>query len=178
MMKIIFSLLLVICFVFINVDFAESADSIEVAGDVGLVAIPVTAAIMTFVHNDKEGTIQLLEACSVSTAVTYGLKYTVHEKGPNGRHHSFPSGHSSLAFAGAAFIQQRYGWTYGIPAYLAASFVGYSRIESREHYFIDVLGGATIGIVSNLLFTKPYKGITVTPSVGRNFTGIIIGKSF
>lgn len=177
-MKIIFLLLLLISYVFINVDFAESADAIEVAGDVGLVVIPVTAAIMTFAYNDKKGTIQFLEAYSVSTAVTYGLKYAISERGPNGRPHSFPSGHTSSAFAGAAFIQKRYGWTYGIPAYLAASFVGYSRIESRNHYFVDVIGAATIGIVPNLFFTKPYKGITVTPSVGHNFNGIIIGKSF
>ena len=47
---------------------------------------------------------------------------------------------------------------YGVPAYAAASFVAYSRVESREHYPRDVVAGAGIGILSSYIFTKPYKG--------------------
>ena len=39
-----------------------------------------------------------------------------------------------------------------------ASFVGYSRVESREHYAHDVVAGAAVGILSSCLFTKPYRG--------------------
>lgn len=34
---------------------------------------------------------------------------------------SFPSGHTD-SFMAATFIQQRYGWQYGLPAYVAASW--------------------------------------------------------
>ncbi len=34
-----------------------------------------------------------------------------------------------------------------VPAYAAASFVAYSRVESREHYPHDVVAGAGIGIL-------------------------------
>jgi membrane-associated phospholipid phosphatase len=55
-------------------------------------------------------------------------------------------------------MRKRYGWEYGAPAYATASFVAYSRVESRKHYPHDMLAGAGIGILSSYIFTKPYKG--------------------
>ena len=177
-MKIVFSLVLIAFILFANVNLAESGDTIEIAGDIGLFVLSGAAVTMLFVHKDAAGALPFAESFATSMAATYGLKYTIHETRPNGGKHSFPSFHASSAFSGAAFIQQRYGWAYGIPAYLAASFVGYSRIESKNHHFGDVVAGAAIGVIPNLIFTKPYKEITVTPFVGHNFVGITIGKNF
>lgn len=178
-MKIISSILVLTLIVFaVNIDAAHCSDAIETAGDVGFVAIPAAAAIMTLVKSDKEGSWQFIKVFATTAVLTEGLKYAIHEKRPNGDQHSFPSGHTSAAFAGAGFIQQRYGWTYGAPAYIAASFVGYSRIESKNHYYYDVLAGAAIGIGANLVFTKPFKTLTVTPIAGNGVTGVMIGKSF
>ena len=52
------------------------------------------------------------------------------------------------------FINNRYGVKYGIPSLLLASFVGYSRVYAEKHYWGDVLAGASIGIASNMIFTK------------------------
>jgi len=177
-MKTVFSLVLIAFILFANVNLAESGDTIEKAGDIGLFVLSGSAIIMLFAHKDSAGALQFAESFATSTAVTYGLKYTIHETRPNGGKHSFPSVYASSAFSCASFIQQRYGWAYGIPAYLAASFIGYSRIESKNHHFGDVVAGAAIGVIPNLIFTKPYKDITVTPSVGRNFVGITISKNF
>jgi len=81
--------------------------------------------------------------------VTYGLKYSVSENRPNGEPHSFPSGHTSASFMGAEFIRKEYGWWAGAPAYLAASYVGWTRQQSRNHYSRDVFAGAAIGVLSN-----------------------------
>ena len=81
--------------------------------------------------------------------VTFGLKGLVTEERPNGEPHSFPSAHSSTTFAAAEFVRKEYGWTWGLPAYLAAGFAGYSRIEAHEHWWHDVAAGAAIGILSN-----------------------------
>ena len=177
-MKTVFSLVLIALILFANVNLAESGDTIEKAGDIGLFVLSGATIIMLFTHKDSAGVLPLAESFATSTAVTYGLKYTIHETRPNGEEHSFPSVYASSAFSCASFIQQRYGWAYGIPAYLVASFIGYSRIESKNHHFGDVVAGAAIGVIPNLIFTKPYKGITVTPSVGRNFVGITISKNF
>ena len=177
-LKTIFSLMLIAFILFANVSLAESGDTIEKAGDIGLGVLSGAVVTMLFAHKDAAGALPFAESFATSMAATYGLKYTIHETRPNGGAHSFPSFHASSAFSCAAFIQQRYGWVYGIPAYLTASFVGYSRIESRNHHFGDVVAGAAIGIIPNLIFTKPYKDITVTPSAGHNFVGIAISKNF
>ena len=45
---------------------------------------------------------------------------------------SFPSGHTSAAFTGAAFMDYKYGLKYGLPAYILASFVGWSEYMQKN----------------------------------------------
>lgn len=85
---------------------------------------------------------------------TYGLKYSVDAQRPNGGGQSFPSGHTAMAFMGAEFIRKEYGWWWGVPAYLAAGYVGWTRVASGNHWTQDVLGGAAIGLLSNHDFSE------------------------
>jgi membrane-associated phospholipid phosphatase len=80
---------------------------------------------------------------------TYGLKYAIDAERPNGGPRSFPSGHTASAFMGAEFIRKEYGWGWGVPAYLTAGWVGYSRVETDNHYWRDVIAGALIGVAAN-----------------------------
>jgi len=159
---------------------AEAGNGFTLYGDIARIAIPAAALAMTAAKGDKDGAIQFGEALVTTAAVTYGLQYTVNAEGPDGEEHSFPSGHTSIAFAGAAFIQQRYGWTYGAPAYLAAALVGVSRITGHKHHVADVLAGAGIGIGANLIFTKKYEknAVTLTPMPLDSGAGIMLGYSF
>jgi hypothetical protein len=73
-----------------------------------------------------------------------------------------------MAFAGAEFIRKQYGWGWGAPSYLAASYVGWSRVETHNHWTRDVLAGAAIGILSNhdgLTFSVPFGQLTIAPSL-------------
>lgn len=79
----------------------------------------------------------------------YGLKYGIDATRPNGSEHSFPSGHTAAAFLGAEFIRKEYGWAWGGPAYALASYVGWTRVVSGNHWPRDVFAGAAIGILSN-----------------------------
>src|SRR5438477_8604968 len=133
-------------------------DRILLAGDIFQYLLPATSAGLTLGYTDGEGALQFGESAALTLGVTYGLKYSIDEKRPNGGRHSFPSGHSSISFSSAEFMRKRYGWEYGIPACAAATFVAYSRVEAREHYAHDVVAGAAIGIMSSYLFTRPYKG--------------------
>ena len=136
----------------------RASDRIELVGDIFQYLLPATAAGLTLGYKDGKGALQFGESAALTLGVTYGLKYSIDEKRPNGRRHSFPSGHSSISFSSAEFMRKRYGWEYGIPAYAAASFVAYSRVEAREHRPHDVIAGASIGIVSIYVFTRRYKG--------------------
>lgn len=105
---------------------ASASDSIEKAGDIMQVLMPSIAYGTTFYLDDSESRNQFYKSFAATFVVTQGLKYTIDKKRPNGSGKSFPSGHTSAAFQGASFIHKRYGFKYSIPAYIGASFVGYS----------------------------------------------------
>lgn len=69
---------------------------------------------------------------------------------------SFPSGHTTTAFALAAAIT--YIWPrFALPAWLFALTIGISRIAITAHYPSDVLGGALTGILSVFLILHYWK---------------------
>ncbi len=155
---------------------SKAADNLETAGDIGRVLIPAIAYGTTFYLHDSEGRDQFYWSLFTNLSVTTALKYSIDKQRPNGEEHSFPSGHTSMAFQGATFIHKRYGWQYAIPAYLGAAFVGYSRVETDNHYVEDVLAGAAIGAISSYYFTDRYEGMAVSPLVGKDFLGLCLSK--
>jgi membrane-associated phospholipid phosphatase len=173
------SAMLLVCVLFAPAQAAWASDGVEKAGSVIRTLIPAVAYGTTFYLHDKDGRSQFYKSFFSNLAVTYALKAAVDKTRPDGSdNESFPSGHSSVAFQGAAFIGKRYGLKYGIPAYLGATFVAWSRVESDNHYTVDVVAGAVIGIVSSLVFTRPYRGFVVTPVVDNGFYGVGISKQW
>ena len=134
---------------------AWAGDGVKTAGDVLQVALPSAAAVTTIVLRDGDGAKQLALSLGVTWVVTTALKYSINETRPNGGDLSFPSGHTSSSFATAELMRRRYGLKWGVPFYALAAFVGYSRVESRNHYTHDVVAGAAIGIASSFIFTRP-----------------------
>lgn len=97
-----------------------------------------------------------------SFALTNGMKYSLRVPRPdNGVQNSFPSGHTSTAFAGAEILRREYGAEYpwvGVAGYGVATGVGLMRIYNNRHWTSDVLAGAGIGILSTCLsyWLAPY----------------------
>lgn len=92
----------------------------------------------------------------------YILKTTTKNIRPNGAKHSFPSGHTAEAFAGATLLSIEYGKDYKWVPYVAygtAGLVGAFRIANNRHYISDVLFGAGLGILSTKIayWTHHYK---------------------
>ena len=149
-----------------------ASDSVEKAGDILQVAIPAIGYGTTFVLDDTEGRQQIYQSAVSNFLTTYAIKIGLNKKRPNGGKHSFPSGHTSSAFQGAAFIHARYGFVYAFPAYLGAAFVGYSRVESNHHFTEDVIAGAAVGVLNSFYFTDEYNGVSITPIVQYRNTEI------
>lgn len=65
---------------------------------------------------------------------------------------SFPSGHTTTAFAMFALLAFASGsFALQISYFLLALLVGYSRIYLGQHFFADVWAGALLGFVSSVL---------------------------
>lgn len=171
-------LLLTLFMVITGWESVHAGETIQSAGDVTFALLPATAGISTLFLRDYEGTVQLVKSTGLSLGSTLLLKYTVDEQRPTGGDHSFPSGHASISFSSAEFIRKRYGWDYGLPAYLAAAFVGYSRVESDQHYVHDVLAGAAIGIGSSYLFTTASDRLTVSGEAGPGYFGLRLASTW
>jgi membrane-associated phospholipid phosphatase len=68
---------------------------------------------------------------------------------------SFPSGHTTVAFTAAMITSEEYpSWWVRIPAFMAATAVGVSRIAADRHWAGDVLAGGLLGTgVGHAIFT-------------------------
>lgn len=135
---------------------SDVQQAVKVSTDIGVVLLPIATLTTVLFNNDREGFVEGIEAGGVTLATTLLLKYAVREERPDKSDKlSFPSGHTSISFASAMFLQKRYGWKLGVPAFAVATYVGWGRIYAKRHNWWDVLGGALIGTASSYIFTTP-----------------------
>jgi undecaprenyl-diphosphatase len=73
-----------------------------------------------------------------------------HQIGPSERTHSFPSGHSASAFAGATMLAH-YAPRYRPWFYVLAVLIAFSRLYNGVHYPTDVVVGSLLGVATALL---------------------------
>lgn len=137
---------------------AARAGTVESAGTGLAIALPFLAGSYALAKDDWTGIAELTVDGVATVGTVYALKSIVREPRPDGSgRDSFPSDTSALAFAPAQFLWDRYGWEVGLPAYLAAGFVGYSRVDARKHHWYDVAASAGIAFTFSKLFTTEYR---------------------
>jgi membrane-associated phospholipid phosphatase len=158
-----------------SINSNAQSNTIETSGDILQIVLPSVAFGSTLIYKDgTKPAWQFAKTYGSTFLVTHGLKRLIDKKRPNGGHHAFPSGHTSSAFAGAAFLQKRYGWKIGAPAYLLASYTGWTRIDSKQHDTWDVLGGALVGTLSAYIFTEAYHSNQLELSFGRSDESMLL----
>jgi membrane-associated phospholipid phosphatase len=105
----------------------------------------------------------------------------VHDFSPFSGNDSFPSGHSTEAFALATVISEHYDafWVKAV-SYGTATMVGYSRMESDSHWASDVLAGALIGIVvgKTVVGFNKERRYELSPVVDGGMTGVKATRRF
>lgn len=90
----------------------------------------------------------MFKATAYAASVATVLKYSIREPRPNEHKdkNSFPSGHSTTAFAFGGYVMAEHGWQWGVPALALATLTGISRVNDNRHRVHDVLAGTTIGL--------------------------------
>lgn len=156
--------------------------TVEDIGNIAQFAPSAASIAALLILKDKKGAWQFAKAFTVNLATTYALKYIINKPRPEGATdgHAFPSGHVAFAFQGASFLQRRYGWKYGIPAYIVSGFVTYSRLDGYHdrHDGWDVLAGAVVGIGSTYLFTTPYEREHLELSFNSGNNSYLLGVKY
>ena len=159
-----------------------SRKAVRTSGDVGAVLLPVAGLTAILLNKDWQGLKQGVFAGVATLGVTYALKYIVKKERPDrSDNHSFPSMHTSVSFTAATFIQRRYGWKWGVPAYVLSTYVGWSRVYGKKHDWWDVAAGAVIGAGSSLIFTRPFAKkhhLTLSPVAGDGHCGFYMSMKF
>lgn len=107
-------------------------------------------------RNDmKRSAITYATSMAIMAILVNGIKYTAKVERPDkSANNSFPSGHSAMAFANAAFLDKEYGLVnpmYSIAGYTSATFTGVGRSLNNRHWVSDIFAGAGIGILSTQL---------------------------
>ena len=154
----------------------DTTQALEDFGDIMQFALPLTALGTTYVLGDEEGSKQFYKSFFTALGTTTALKGVYSKLRPKSKSRtSFPSGHTTAAFAGAAFIDQRYGHSWGAIAYTAAGITGYSRVRSENHFADDVVAGASIAIMSNWFWTTPYESnVSIMPTLMGDGLGLAL----
>lgn len=132
-----------------------------------MVATPSSLLLTGYINDDKimmRNGVKTGVAIGLNLLLTSGLKYAINRPRPFAQYpndivqrdhagkYSFPSGHTSTAFATAtALTLSTKKWYVAVPSYAYACAVGYSRMRLGVHFPSDVLGGIVVGIGSSLL---------------------------
>ena len=148
-------------------------------------------------HSFKDRAIVTASSFSMAYGAVLLSKFLTERARPDmSSNRSFPSGHTTAAFAGAHILMKEYKhispWI-GVSGYAVATSVGFLRLANNKHWFSDVIVGAGFGILSVELsyLLLPHlsrmivfgnknerKVLTLNPSFGYNWGGIGLSYQF
>ncbi len=171
-------------------DFTNELGSPKVVAP--LVAV-FGASLLTDDTKLQDAAFTSMQSLLYAGLVTYGLKYTVGRMRPyegNGSnrflplsgHNSFPSGHTTVAFAIVTpwVVYYPHPVTYGLFALSAGTAV--ARLAHNAHWATDVAAGAAIGTVTGYWLTKRHQGLqrgaSLTPTAGPDALGFTLNVTF
>lgn len=160
----------------------------ELGNGMGSPIYPVAASIASIAWGKLNHSYRLqsfgsdLFRAQVANGLLTGLmKVSINRTRPNGGAYSYPSGHTSTAFTSAAVIYRDLGPRWGIPAFVAASYVGLSRMQANKHYLSDVAAGAILGTYVGLKLTGHHdreRKLSLMPSYGSRGPGMTLSVKF
>jgi len=128
---------------------------------VGIAATQMAYGIIAHDKQSRDNSLQTLISVGIGVVASQAMKNAFNRTRPQYQYSSkifslsqantksFPSGHTTIAFATATTLALEYKkWYIAVPAYAWATGVAYSRMYEGKHYPSDVLAGAALGVGS------------------------------
>jgi membrane-associated phospholipid phosphatase len=154
----------------------------ELSADLVTAMLPAAAFAIAHYKDDGAGEGQFFRSNAASLLLNTTLRVAFNETSwgerPNGNRYAFPSGHVAFVAAQAAFLQERFGWQYGVPAYALTGYVAWVRVDTDHHRWRDVLAGVAVSAFTARLFITPRDAVHVAPIVGPEWIGLRLERSF
>ncbi len=114
-------------------------------------------------NNFKDRTLMYAMTTLLTGAAVVAIKRIALVTRPDGSApNSFPSGHTTSAFAAAEFLNQEFkdkSILYSIGGYAIATTTGILRMYNNRHYLSDIVCGAGLGMLSTKLVYMVYPAI-------------------
>ncbi len=133
--------------------------SLRKAANIVTIALPVAAIGVSLLHhNDWKG----MEEFAVSAGLTVGSAFLIRQIVRNKRpgnttdFHSLTPPDLALADASSDYLWSRYGWRYGVPAYLASAFVSYALTDAKKNHWYDTLASGALAFGFNYALVDRY----------------------
>ncbi len=168
------------CGLFSNSASANKNTS-ELSSDIITGVVPLSAYAYAFLTDDDEGQKQWWRNTIANqvfiTSARVAFDPSLGER-PNGHRYGFPSGHVAFVTSSAAFLQERYGWKFGVPAYMLAGYVAAERVRDDHHYWRDVIASGVLSFGIAKLFVTPQGATYVAPVIGPDYMGMRWERSF
>lgn len=143
------------CFNQNRTEFADKIfDVFNLSGD-GITVFAFNSFLFLFGEKEKDTAVKIIESVTIAGATSYILKIIAGRQRPADTddrysfrpfsfNQSFPSGHTTVAFAWATVVAENYGIWY--ITYPIAGMCGLARIYKDMHWASDVFIGSIIGI--------------------------------
>lgn len=169
-----------ICLAFVAAS-AVANDAHRRAGDVLRFAMPAGVVAYELWRGDDEGLWQFGKSWIVTLGATEVLKRGTHVQRPDrSDDQSFPSGHAAHAFAAATYMHRRHGIDQAWPWYVAATYVGWTRVQANRHRWVDIAGSAALAGASSWWLVSPVgeQRVSVVPVVAPGLIAVEVRASW
>lgn len=124
--------------------------------DFGKTAMPIAALGISLAKQDWYGAIFSEVWVNALYPLNNKFEHKIGKKRPCGCPGAFPSGHMIVYAASSSYLHYRYGWEYGVPAYIATAIFAADRVHNKAHSWGDMLGTFAIVNALTYLITPQY----------------------
>ncbi|MEI9885715.1 MAG: hypothetical protein WDN08_04295 [Rhizomicrobium sp.] len=138
---------------------AEAASpELRKAANIITIALPVSAVGVSLMHDrDWRGIKEFAISAGLTVGSAYLIRQIVREQRPDGSNfHTLTPPDLALADASADYMWSRYGWRYGVPAYLASAVVSYALTDNKKNHWYDTVASGALAFSFNYALVDRY----------------------
>ncbi|HEX4303490.1 MAG TPA: hypothetical protein VHZ78_11915 [Rhizomicrobium sp.] len=132
--------------------------SLRKAANIITIALPVTAIGVSLLHHeDWKGIEEFAVSAGLTVGTAYLLRQSIRDRRPDhSDYHGLTPPDLALADASSDYLWSRYGWRYGVPAWIASGVVSYALTDGRKNHWYDTLGTGVIAFGFNYALVDRY----------------------